>query len=943
MNNAVYNKRIDDAPEPFLRKRVGQDGYLSSYETIEFGRLVYLSRDHHLVGKLDPRAVPAFYLGPSQKGFGYIVLVIVSGKGKGTSAKVIDTTHIDFITPENITYRDWMHRKRLPTSDADICLLENDSHYKILDSHDNFPVRLVSGEDLTSAMNHGGGSNHDSFNKTATTTTTAKDENNTTVVSKDIIHDVNVEPDVNAGTDVILEKSDASNYVIGSDIATSDGTPELGGGTSSNGSPKEQYDGQAVRKKLKTVENGHVGGGGVDVVAGAKVEDQRHDSLKDMEFARQARELTNKEFIDNTITFEELEDYEDLREPMDLDEADNIATALVKDGLQQQKLKENSSIETINVPKNLATTFNDSSTSFTMPTDKHFLRNNPVIRHVSVKRRKTHDENHPTLKQALNGPDRDEWLKAMETQLNKLIDKGTWHSNQILTDDPEIKARAVRTQWTLNKKRDSSFKARLVAMGNTQNEQTYDETYSPTPSYEVMRILLADAVKTGKIITMFDVNDAYLNADIDKDLYIHVPKGIEIQYDKVMNHQIVVYKLQKAMWGLRQSGHRWAVCWVDFLLSIGFVELKGVNCLFAKFDENGSIIATLVSWVDDCMLSCKDQESSNEIMDTILKRFQCKVSVPVHGTIDLLNINIKQVYKFGKLHSIELNQAAYINKIAARLGINKAKEYVTPMDPDFKFDPCKNKLKLSGYKLSSKIRKMREIVGALLYIAQTTRPDISFAANFYARYTLYPHVLIEKQIKRTVSYLLSTKDYCIRYTRNSNDGLAAYAQLASLEMDSGRLTGFSDADLGGDIHTRKSTVASIFMYANGPVYWKTKGASVSAESSTEAELLAMVKAGNEMIYLLRVMKFIQAIKNVKVQETLFADNTSAINMAHGCACSTRTKHLGLTVAKAHEIEEEEMIKFVYIETKDQLADILTKPIQGAVLAHIIPMILKTDG
>ncbi|GME72569.1 unnamed protein product [Ambrosiozyma monospora] len=91
-----------------LGNEVGQGGYLTSYETIEFGRLVYLSRDHQLVGKLDPRAVPAFYLGPSEKGFGYAVLVIVSGKGKGTTTKVIDTTHIDVITPESITYHDWL-------------------------------------------------------------------------------------------------------------------------------------------------------------------------------------------------------------------------------------------------------------------------------------------------------------------------------------------------------------------------------------------------------------------------------------------------------------------------------------------------------------------------------------------------------------------------------------------------------------------------------------------------------------------------------------------------------------------------------------------------------------------------------------------------------------------------------------------------------------------
>ncbi|GMG45003.1 unnamed protein product [Ambrosiozyma monospora] len=121
-------------------------------------------------------------------------------------------------------------------------------------------------------------------------TTTAKDENNTTVVLKDIIHGVD------AGTD-LLGKSGAFSNSISNDIATSEGTPELGGGASSNGSSQRKYNGHSVYKKVKTVENNHDGGGGVDVVADTKIEDRRHDLLEDIEFARQ----TDKKFIDNTI------------------------------------------------------------------------------------------------------------------------------------------------------------------------------------------------------------------------------------------------------------------------------------------------------------------------------------------------------------------------------------------------------------------------------------------------------------------------------------------------------------------------------------------------------------------------------------------------------------------------------------------------------------------
>ncbi|GMG38973.1 unnamed protein product [Ambrosiozyma monospora] len=114
---------------------------------------------------------------------------------------------------------------------------------------------------------------------------------------------------------------------------------------------------------------------------------------------------------------------------------------------------------------------------------------------------------------------------------------------------------------------------------------------------------------------------------------------------------------------MKQAGRMWNLCWAKFLVSIGFVELEGVSCFFVKFDEHGNVLAELVSWVDDILLSCRNKETSKEIVDEITGRFKCKFSKPdENGYVDLLNIGIKQNFKFGKLDSIELNQAKYIDK-----------------------------------------------------------------------------------------------------------------------------------------------------------------------------------------------------------------------------------------------------------------------------------------
>ncbi|GMG55854.1 unnamed protein product [Ambrosiozyma monospora] len=118
---------------------------------------------------------------------------------------------------------------------------------------------------------------------------------------------------------------------------------------------------------------------------------------------------------------------------------------------------------------------------------------------------------------------------------------------------------------------------------------------------------------------------------------------------------------------------------------------------------------------------------------------------------------------------------------------------------------------------------------------------------------------------------MQTKNYCIVFICDGNIGLIAYAQEKEKPIDERNLIEFSDTDLGGDKLTRKSTVASVFMLCNGPIYWKTKGAVIAATTSTESELVGMVKAGNEMIYLLNVMRAIGTISDKKKDKVLFGD------------------------------------------------------------------------
>lgn len=95
------------------------------------------------------------------------------------------------------------------------------------------------------------------------------------------------------------------------------------------------------------------------------------------------------------------------------------------------------------------------------------------------------------------------------------------------------------------------FKARLCARGFTQvKDIDYNETFSPTSRYDSIRVLLSIAARDELQIEQFDVKTAFLYGELSEDIYMEVPKGLEVQSSKLC-------KLIKSIYGLKQSSRCW--------------------------------------------------------------------------------------------------------------------------------------------------------------------------------------------------------------------------------------------------------------------------------------------------------------------------------------------------------------------------------------------------
>jgi hypothetical protein len=225
------------------------------------------------------------------------------------------------------------------------------------------------------------------------------------------------------------------------------------------------------------------------------------------------------------------------------------------------------------------------------------------------------------------------------------------------------------------------------------------------------------------------------------------------------------------------------------------------HCLFYRKHE-GIFLFIAISVDDGLVVGNNDEE-----IEVFLRLLQEKFKITIGSLENFLGMQITCQSN----GSIFVTQEAYTNKILQKFNMAGAKGVSTPASRK-ESDNHKN--------VSGKV-PYREVVGSLMYLAATTRPDIAFAVNKAARVM---DRLAEKDwndVKRIFRYLRSTSNYGFRYTRGPGESKV-----------------FSDADFAGDKVTRRSTTGVIAIIANGAVSWTSQLQKTTALSTTEAEIIA---------------------------------------------------------------------------------------------------------
>ena len=135
------------------------------------------------------------------------------------------------------------------------------------------------------------------------------------------------------------------------------------------------------------------------------------------------------------------------------------------------------------------------------------------------------------------------------------------------------------------------------------------------------------------------------------------------------------------------------------------------------------------------------------------------------------------------------------------------------------------------------------------------------------------------------------------------------------------LMGYTDADMAGDVDSRKSTSGYLITFAGGAVSWQSRLQKCVALSTTEAEFIAATEACKELLWM---KKFLSELGLHQEKYELFCDSQSAIHLGKNSSFHSRSKHIDVRYHWIRDILEKKLLQLKKIHTDENGSDMLTK-------------------
>ena len=553
---------------------------------------------------------------------------------------------------------------------------------------------------------------------------------------------------------------------------------------------------------------------------------------------------------------------------------------------------------------------------------------------------------------------RAKWYQAILEEHAKSESNGTfeWIPDEKLTELKRKGVPILRHVWVFKIKRDDNghytvYKARGCVDGSQQKHGfDYNETFAPTCREASFKALMSLSVAMDWDVTQLDVGSAFTNASLEEDVYMRCPQGI---HDKPK-----VCKLLRALYGLKQAPRAWYLNFLATLKRDGWTRCATDACLFKKQDSTKQWMYLLV-YVDDILVAGSDIGRSET--EAYLKT---NYNMTVAGRPkDFLGFEVNYVRKGedpnGKGYCI-LHQTRYVNELLERFDATEYKTIHSPWDSEAKL--CKADEAAEGEKLDF---PYREFCGAVIYLR--TRPDITYTVNKLCKWMQNPGEKMVLAAKRLLRYLKTYPDGGISFgvNRFESDQPAVEETMQKL-FDDKSLYCATDSSYGDEVDHGYSTMGEMIVLNGGLLHQKSyeykaklpvkgDGAGLYTgsimKSTVEAEYVALSNGASELVNFSQLLGFFgdtiddvvdygskqEPLKTVVTDRdelndrksvvsplSIFGDNDGSLRITRKREMTKLAKHIRAKFHHVRDLFEGGAIDPQYLNTKDQIADVLTK-------------------
>jgi hypothetical protein len=456
------------------------------------------------------------------------------------------------------------------------------------------------------------------------------------------------------------------------------------------------------------------------------------------------------------------------------------------------------------------------------------------------------------------------------------------------------------------------FKARLVAGGDQQDKELYENLSSPTAATTSVLTVTAIAANEKRIAIVIDIGGAFLNADMK-------PTGVRVRMrlDRIMTAMIVmidpsyhefvedngtmVVELDKALYGCVEAAMLWYNDLREKLILNNFVENPYDKCVFNKVGEDGNQV-TIVVHVDDLLITSESQ-SNLDMVDTYLKSVYPETKLCAGLIINYIGMT----FDFTVCGEVSVTMDNCVNEILSECDVTTAR--ATPATSSL-FD-VRQAPKVS----EAEARYFHKFVAKVQYLAKRVRPECLTAVSFLSTRVQTCDIDDFAKLKRLLGYIYGTRNRGITLRIGNNMTVKAYI----------------DAAYGVHQESGKSHTGCVIVLGDaGPLFAKSGKQKIVTKSSTEAELVGLSDTASQAIHL---RNFVLAQGYETGPAVIYQDNMSCMAlMKKGGPGSDRSRHINIRHFWLSEKVEGKEVVIEHLGTEKMFANVLTKPVQGAQFA-----------